>query len=419
MMKESNSGGGIRAGGRTGRTVVAAAAAAGASVRRERGRKASGNHSPLRRVALWIPLVGKILFVICAAVLVIAGYRVIASAAFFRADSIDVAGAERASAERIGGIVRRRAAANNVWKIDLNELSSELEKEPWVRRAVVSRVLPSGLRVRITEREPRVVVRTSNGQLMWADEDAVLLARVAPTDDLPPFFLRGYDETLTAAAQTENRRRIAEAIRMIEEWRQLGIVDRISEVNVEDLRDVRAQLAGRDAAIEVRLGAGNYGARLEKALKVLDEERDAPGGRRGTHIVRIYATNNDRITVGVGNGANMEPVAPLDAVDTNVAREERVISNLAATSGAVGAVTAAEAKGKRSDGARSGEPPRAAKAATREKRSPPLAADERRADKRRLADEKERANESARAKANREAAKPKTTALAQRPRRTG
>lgn len=372
-----------------------------------RGAKSSSGHSSfsLRRAIRWTPVIGKLLFVICAAVLLIAGYRAVASASYFRAGSIDITGAERASSDRIAAVVKRRATTTNVWQLNLNEVSSEIEKEPWVRAAIVSRVLPGGLRVRITERVPAVVVRTSNGQLMWVDEDAVLLARVAPTDELPPFFLRGYDETLTTAAQAENRRRISEAIKMIGEWRQAGVVDRVSEVNVEDLRDVRTQLAGRDSVVEVRLGANNYGTRLLTALEVLD-------ARRGAGIIRLDATMLPRGNVIVG--VNKESMSKIPAVipSANDARRE-----LNTTPTAASPVLATASPANRTIAARVREslrpPSTTLKTKPRDERKTSPSASKRRADERRLA------RESERKEAKREAAKPKTTALTQRPRRVG
>ena len=43
--------------------------------------------------------------------------------------------------------------------------------------------------------------------------------------------------------------------------------ERVSEVNVIDIRDVRAQLAGDDSQIEVRLGSQDFGKRLKDALE--------------------------------------------------------------------------------------------------------------------------------------------------------
>lgn len=408
-MKESISGN--RSGARAGASSKAPAGAQRPPRRVGAGRAGNTRSSlTLHGVVAWMPLIGKSLFVICAIMLVIAGYRAVAAASFFRAASIDIRGAERASGERIAAITKRKAAATNVWQLNLDELSAEIEKEPWVRTAIVSRVLPGGLRVRITERTPAAVVRTGNGQLVWVDEDAVLLARVSPTDGLPPFFLRGYDETLTTAAQNENRRRIAEAIGMTHEWQKAGVVDRISEVNVEDLRDVRAQLAGRDAAVEVRLGASNYSTRLEKALQVLDEERNAPGGRRGARIVRLDATIEKRVIIGVGNGVKMEPVAPVDAPaikgEFPVANESRAAASSSPT------VTSA-ADMKRADVTGNSSFLRTSNTRLRNQRESSPVAVGRQSDERRSG----RENESKEVK--REPTKQKTTALAQRPRRVG
>lgn len=289
--------------------------------RRERSDKSRKGevHFDVRRLARWLPLASKTLFAVLLVLVLIAGYRALAAAAFFRAERVDVTGVKRASADQLAAIVRERAAKRNVWQLDLNAVSGELEREPWVRQAIVSRVLPSGLRVRITEREPAVVVRTGDGRLVWADTDAVLLARVQPTDDLPPFFLRGYDETLTASAQIENRRRIKAAVKMTDEWRRAGVAARISEVNIDDLRDVRAQLAGRDADIEIRLAGDDYAGRLLKALEKLDERRDALTEHKahtGRKLIRIDTLPRN-VVFGFDRGAarNSEELMRVDVRD--------------------------------------------------------------------------------------------------------
>ena len=296
-----------------------------APARRERSTKPQKGktHFDVRRLARWLPLASKTLFAVMLVLVLIAGYRAVAGWSFFRAERVDVTGVTRASADHLAALVRGRAAKRNVWQLDLNALSGELEREPWVRQAIVSRVLPSGLRVRITEREPAVVVRTGEGRLMWADTDAVLLARVQPTDDLPPFFLRGYDETLTASAQTENRRRIKAAVKMTDEWRRAGVANRVSEVDVDDLRDVRAQLAGKDADVEIRLMGDDHANRLLKALEKLDANRDALAerrARRGERLTRIEtATLPRHVIFGFDRGASLDS-EQMNRVDPTGAR---------------------------------------------------------------------------------------------------
>jgi hypothetical protein len=125
---------------------------------------------------------------------------------------------------------------------------------------------------------PILVVRTSTGRFVWVDEEAVVLGPLSPRDRMPPFFVRGLDESNTEQAQQMNRERVRVAIEIIRDWEAAGLSERVSEVNLDDLRDVRAQLAGNDAQIEIRLGGENFGPRLKRALEELDARRATPIG---------------------------------------------------------------------------------------------------------------------------------------------
>ncbi len=272
--------------------------------RRERAGKASARREPesgLSAVLAYAPLAGKILLAIVIGVILFSGYRAAASASFFQLRAVDVGGASRASEDQIKTVVRRAASRTGVWRADLNEISADVEKLSWVRSAIVSRVLPDGLRVRVTEREPRAVVRTGAGRLVWTDDDAVMLGAYSPADRMPDFFIAGLDEGNGEAARAGNRERMQKYLEMAREWEGLSLSKRISEVNLSDVRDVRAQLAGDDAEIEVRLGAKDFGKRLKTALDVLDEQRHTA---RGSSITHLDATLERRVIVGFRSGAS-------------------------------------------------------------------------------------------------------------------
>jgi cell division protein FtsQ len=235
------------------------------------------------------------------ALIAFVGYRAAASASFFQVRTIEARGASRASVEDIKSVVRRDVGETGVWQADLQELSKHLERLPWVRTAVVTRVLPDGIRVRITEREPKAVVRTSAGRFIWVDDDAVYLGEMAPSDQMPAFFLRGWNEDDSAAAQTENRGRVAKFLELQRDWSAQGISERVSEANLLDLRDVRVQLAGDDSQIEVRLGSQDQSTRLSKALTVLDAQRQTA---RGPLISYIDLTQGKRAIVGLVTGSH-------------------------------------------------------------------------------------------------------------------
>jgi len=254
----------------------------------------------LKSLLGYVPLALRIGVIAVIALIAFVGYRAAASASFFQVRTIETRGASRASVDDIKSVVRRDVS-EGVWRADLQQLSGHLEKLPWVRTAVVTRVLPDGIRVRITEREPKAVVRTSAGRFVWVDDDAVYLGEMAPTDQMPSFFLRGWNEDDSTTAQAENRERVVKFLELQRDWSAQGISERVSEANLLDLRDVRVQLAGDDSQIEVRLGSQDQSARLGKALAVLDAQRQTA---RGPLISYIDLTQGKRAIVGLVTGSH-------------------------------------------------------------------------------------------------------------------
>jgi cell division septal protein FtsQ len=284
-------------------------------VRRDRESQVSFG-ARLRGLLSYVPAALKIGLVLVLVALVFLAYRAAASASFFSIKSIEVGGVSRASNDSVVATVRRGVSETGVWRADLPALNAQLEKLPWIKSAVVTRVLPNGIRVRITERQPRVVVRTSEGRFVWVDEDAVVLSEMLPTDQMPNFFLRGWSEETNGAAKSENIERIRKFRELQNDWDALGLSDRVSEVNLIDTRDVRAQLAGDDSQIEIRLGAQDLGQRLKQALNVLDSQRQTS---RGPLISYIDLTQGKRAVVGLVSGTHVtessEPTAENDATN--------------------------------------------------------------------------------------------------------
>jgi cell division septal protein FtsQ len=286
---------GNRSGGSTRRSGVVAQR----PVRRGGAGDAVG--SRLRALLGYVPTVLKLALLLVAAVLIFAGYRVAASASFFQVRKVEVKGNARVSSDEIQAVVRKETEKTGVWKADLQSVAARLERLPWVRTAVVSRVLPDGIRVRISERLPRGVVRTGSGRFRWIDEDAVLLGEMLPSDQIPAFFLRGLSEEDSETAHHDNRERVQKFLELQKDWDGAGLSERVSEVNLIDVRDVRAQLAGDSSQIEVRLGAQDHGKRLQDALSVLDSQKQTP---RGALISYIDLSQGKRAIVGLVSGVH-------------------------------------------------------------------------------------------------------------------
>ncbi len=282
-------------------------------VRRDRERTRQPVGARLRGALSYVPLVLKLVLAVAVGLLIFAAYQAVAAASFFQIHNVEVQGDVRASARDVETLVRREVGRSGVWQADLKELSSRLERLPWIRVAVVSRVLPDGIRVRLVERQPRAVVRMSSGRFFWVDDDAVPLGEMLPTDQIPAFFLRGWNEEPDDTAGKENNvERVKRFLALQQEWIAAGLSQRVSEVNLIDIRDVRAQLAEDDSQIEVRLGSQDFGKRLRDALNVLDQHRQTP---RGPFISYVDLTQGKRAVIGFMSGAHTISDA-VDATET-------------------------------------------------------------------------------------------------------
>jgi len=271
-----------------------------------------------RALFAYVPKALKVVVGVFVLVALIVGYRVAASASLFQVRSVDVTGTSRTSAEEIRAIARRTATRTGVWRADLTAISNELSHLPGVRVAVVSRVLPDGLRVRITERVPIAVVRTSAGHFVWVDDEGVMLGEMKPDDHMPAFFVRGWNEEGTDDARKENVERVQKYQELVHEWDAAGLSERVSEVTLIDVRDVRVQLAGADSQIEVRLGSQDLGRRLKVALEALDMYKQSARGSAITYV----DLQTGRVVIGFSSGNKMaSDTDASDAVGTDTSVE--------------------------------------------------------------------------------------------------
>jgi cell division protein FtsQ len=261
----------------------------------------------------YVPFALKGILAILTIIMVIVGYRAAASASMFQVRGIEVTGASRTSAEEIEGLTRRAVARTGVWRADLSALSVELGQLPGVRRAIVTRVLPDRLRVRITERVPLAVLRSSSGHLVWVDEEGVMLGEMKPADRLPPFFIRGLTEDGNDEARADNAARLQKYQEVVLAWETLGLAERVSEVNLIDLHDVRAQLAGNDSQVEVRLGGQDLGNHLKLALEVLDRYKQSMNGVAITYV----DLQGDRVILGTSSGNKISNNSDAPALESN------------------------------------------------------------------------------------------------------
>lgn len=216
----------------------------------------------------FVPLFFIVGILFCLGFLSFLGYRTATASSFFDVKTIDVRGTTRVSKDDIERIARQYSGKSGVWNTDLRQIKTDVEKMVIVKTAVVSRVLPDGLRVTITERIPKAVVRLDNGDF-WADDEGVILGEVGRDETRPPFVLRGWDETKTDKAAKDNRERVKIYSKMLIEWQDYELGKRVSSVNLADLREPQAIVQDSGETVIIILSKDDYKNRLKAGLEAI------------------------------------------------------------------------------------------------------------------------------------------------------
>lgn len=242
----------------------------------------SRKNNPGRFANFFVPLffIAGILF--CLGFLSLIGYRTVTASAFFDVKTVDIRGVSHASRDDIEKIVSRQAEKPGVWNADLTEIKNNVEKLTFVKSAVVSRILPDGLRVSVKERVPRVIVRLEAGEF-WTDEEAVILQAVDKNDTRTPFVLRGWDESKADKSARENQDRVKMYLKMMDEWQTFELAKRVSVVNLTNLREAQAVVQDSGENVTIILGSDNFGSRLKSGLEKI--------AGRGREIKSIDVSN--------------------------------------------------------------------------------------------------------------------------------
>jgi cell division septal protein FtsQ len=213
--------------------------------------------------------------VLGAAILFMAlsGYKTATASGFFTLREIEVRGTVRTPSEDVRRVVASSVEKQGVWNAELSDIRERIEKFPFVKTAAVSRLLPSGIRVNITERVPAAIVQLSSGKYL-IDGEGTLLAAVKDEEKEFPFLLKGWDESKTEAAVVDNLNRLKLYTKMLEEWKQFDLAARVREVNLANPRVPVAVVEDSGRSVGITLARDNLGKGLKTALEALTGKGD-------------------------------------------------------------------------------------------------------------------------------------------------
>jgi cell division protein FtsQ len=145
--------------------------------------------------------------------------------------------------------------------IDLYDVRKRLLQQPFVKTAVVNRLYPGTVSIRIEERTP--IALLSGGQLRYVDAEGMVLPYVnsAVTVDIPA--ISGVDGLQAAEiGKVAQQKDLAEAISILQTAQKVDstVYHFISEVDMQNGRDVI--LFSSDVVIQIYLGRGDFAKKL-------------------------------------------------------------------------------------------------------------------------------------------------------------
>lgn len=218
---------------------------------------------------LVLPLAISGVMLLALGLLVAFGYRTATASEFFKLKAVDVRGNDRTAADDVRKVVLASAVQSGVWNADLGDIRTKVEKFPFVKSAAVSLQLPAGIRVDVTERVPTAIVHLTSGDFL-VDSDGTILAAATDKDKQQfPFALLGWDETKTEKAVTDNVARLRIYKKMIDEWQQFSLAERVRQVNLTNPREPVAVVEDSGNRISVTLSRDALGKSLKTALEAL------------------------------------------------------------------------------------------------------------------------------------------------------
>jgi cell division protein FtsQ len=134
----------------------------------------------------------------------------------------------------------------SVLRIPLDVRRGQVEEIPWVEQASVQRVLPNQLRVFITERTPIAFFRNGT-ELTLVDAHGVLLDRSEGEDFHFPI-VTGLSDNMSREERAKRMQTYQEFIKDVDLVRP-GASDKVSELDLSNLRDLRAVLTGLGSGV--------------------------------------------------------------------------------------------------------------------------------------------------------------------------
>jgi cell division protein FtsQ len=205
----------------------------------------------------------------------------------FAVAAIDVSGNRQRSADAVVAESGLSVGAN-VFSEDLNAARARiLAADPWISDATLARLLPSTIRIQVTERRAAALVALGDTYLATADGEPFKKVDADDAVDLP--LVTGLTPDQFAQDREGGLRTVRRAMDLAAEYDRLALAKRspLEEVHVEP--DGAFSLIVGRSAMQLVLGAPPFRRKLDQATRIVAEL-----DRRGAKADAIMLDNEAR-----------------------------------------------------------------------------------------------------------------------------
>lgn len=183
----------------------------------------------------------------------------------------------------------------NLFTVDLDAVTHDVQVDPWVARVRVRRELPATITIEVTEREPAAVI--AFGPLYLADTRGEAFKRATPDEAASLPVITGVPRDAYMNDRDEAKALAREAMDALAEWRERPDRPAIGEVHIDSAAGVTLYTVKDGVAI--RIGRNDtpttWRERLARYDAVARSLRDS--GERPRTILVDQRTRPDRVTV--------------------------------------------------------------------------------------------------------------------------
>jgi cell division protein FtsQ len=192
----------------------------------------------------------KFLLLIACSYIILSSYRFITQSPYFNIDEVSMVGNKKLSSEAlkawIGPIV-----GENIFKLELDEVSRKLAKHPWVQSASARRIFPQGIYIKIKERTPFAKVKFGNIYVM--DNYGVLLGKELDVANKLPT-ITGIEMKKPKLGENIADEEIISSLKMMHSLNQLSIFknNKIENVHISSRSKIIFSTHSQDTKIYIR-----------------------------------------------------------------------------------------------------------------------------------------------------------------------